>query len=151
MWAAYPTIVSRGTFEAFDVAFVFTLVTVIFALTLFVAAALRQHVLSALFYIVTNRRCIVCRRGRNWHLGDRLYVVANAHSTTYPYEITPTRPYPSIRIGTLLDQNELQPFGLGLTHPGQPPSWTYRTTVAVAFEQIPNVQELLEIIQANTR
>ena len=150
MWAFYPTIVSRETLEASDVAVVFALVTAIFALVLLWAAVVRQHVLSTLFYIVTNRRCIVCRRGRNWHLGDRLYVVSNVHSKTYPYEISPTRPYPSLRVGTLIDKNELQPFGFGLTHPGQPPSWVYRTTVPVAFEQIPDVQELLEIIQART-
>lgn len=151
IWAFYPTIVSQEVSGASVVAAIFGLFTLVFMLAVCIAASIRQHVLSTLFYVVTNQRSIVCRRGRNWHFGDRLYVLSCPHSVTYPYEITPTRPFPSMRVGTLLDPNELQPFGFGLKHPGQPMDWTFRHTVPVAFEQIPDAQELLDVIQANAR
>jgi hypothetical protein len=149
MWAVYPIIVSQGKFDVTNVAIVFGLVTLSFMFIAFVTAASRQHVLSTLFYVITNQRSIVCRQGRNWHLGDRLYVISNPHSSSYPYEITQTRPYPSIRVGTLLDPNELQPFGFGLTHPGQPANWYVRPTVPVAFEQVRDVETLVDLIHAH--
>ena len=109
----------------------------------------RQFVLSQTAYFVTDKRAFICRYGRNWRLNGGLHVVSCPHSATYPYEILSTFPYPSLRIGTLLDENELQPFGFGLSHPGQP-FLMERTMMPVLFEQVPNVKEVLAIIQKNS-
>jgi hypothetical protein len=150
MWATLPAIAPRGNVDLLDLKIVFGVVTALFVLVAFFNAASRQHVLSSMFYVVSDRRSMVCRRGRNWHLGDRLYILSNPHSATYPYEITRTQPLPSIRIGTLLDPQQVQPFGFGLAHPGQPLEWNHHT-VPVAFEQISDVEEVLEIIRANAK
>ena len=119
------------------------------AISLFLASQ-RQYVLNNLVYLVTNKRAVICRRGRNWRLGVRLYVVSCPHSETFPYSVIASRPYPLLQIGTLLSANQLQPFGLGLSHPGHPVLWG-RTTYPITFDYMPNAQALLEIIQTCVR
>lgn len=126
----------------------FGLVAFVFAGISVWTANARQFVLSSFAYFVTDKRALVCRYGRNWKLNGGLYVVSCPHSDTYPYTIVSTRPYPSLRIGSLLDENELQPFGFGLSHPGQP-YLMGRTMAPVLFEQVPDAKEILAIIQKN--
>ncbi|MRU15035.1 hypothetical protein FDP25_06285 [Roseovarius sp. A21] len=148
MWSTLPFIPDNASFGRFDAIWVYSAASLAFLCTAMWSAHERQTVLCTLLYFVTNKRSIVCRRGRNWHAGTRLYVVSNAHSATYPYEIFATRPHPSLRVGTLLDQQELNPFGFGLSHSGQPVHWG-ALTVPVAFEQVPNAAELLAMINSN--
>ncbi|WP_297777692.1 hypothetical protein [uncultured Roseovarius sp.] len=150
MWSTLPFLDSTSAFGQIEAYWIYGATTLAFGAAAYTMACNRQYVLSNVIYFLTTKRAIVCRRGRNWRLGVRLYVVFNPHSATYPYEILPTRPNPSLRIGTLLDQQEVQPFGLGLSHPGQPVHWG-KLTVPVAFEQVPHAAELLEIIRTALR
>ncbi|WP_297768159.1 hypothetical protein [uncultured Roseovarius sp.] len=150
MWGSVPYIARTATTELLNVYVVYGVASLALALTAFVLASNRQYVLWNVVYLVTDKRAIVCRRGRNWRFGVRLYVVSNPHSSAYPYEIAPTRPYPSLKVGALHDEQEIQPFGLGLSHPGQPPMWG-KVTVPVAFEQIPDACEVLELIRSTIR
>lgn len=150
MWGTIPFIESDVPFGRFQAYWVYGAVSLGFMAVAYAMASNRQYVLWNLIYFVTNKRSIICRRGRNWRFGTRLYIVSNAHSATYPYEIVPTRPNPSLKIGTLLDEQELQPFGLGLAHPGQPVTWG-KLHLPVAFEQVPNAAALLEMIRSNLR
>lgn len=150
MWGTVPYLASTASVELLNVYAVFGVTSLAFALVAYVMASNRQYVLWNVVYLVTDKRAIVCRRGRNWRLGVRLYVVSNPHSCTYPYEIAPTHPYPSLKVGALHDEQELQPFGLGLSHPGQPPMWG-AVTVPVAFEQIPDAGEVLDLIRSTLR
>lgn len=113
-------------------------------------ASKRQYILSNLFYMVTDKRAIVCRRGGNWRMSVRLYVASCPHSPTYPYSIVRSRPYPSLRIGTLLSVDQQQPFGNGLSHPGHS-ILIHRNDSPVTFDYVPNADELLDLILENTR
>ncbi|WP_306151734.1 hypothetical protein [Roseovarius sp. MMSF_3281] len=148
MWSTLPFIPDKALFGRVDAIWVYGAASLAFIFAAMWSAHERQTVLCTLVYFVTNKRSIVCRRGRNWHAGIRLYVVSNAHSATYPYEVLLTRPHPSLKIGALMDQQELNPFGFGLSHLGQPVHWG-KITVPVAFEQVPNAAELLEMIKSN--
>ncbi|MFU8776282.1 MAG: hypothetical protein ACNA7M_01250 [Roseovarius sp.] len=150
MWGTVPYISSTTTNALLNVYVVYGVASLVFALTAFVMASNRQYVLCNVLYLVTNKRAIVCRRGRNWRFGVRRYVVSNPHSVTYPYEISATRPFASLKIGALHDEQEIQPFGLGLSHPGQPPLWG-KLTVPVAFEQLSDASEVHDIIRASLR
>lgn len=147
MWGTLPFIPPDPSFGRAEAIWVYSAVSLGLALVIIWAAYQRQTVLCTLLYFLTDKRSIVCRRGRNWHLGTRLYVVSNRHSATYPYQIVPTRPNPSLRIGTILDKQELNPFGFGLSHPGQPVPWGL-LTVPVTFEQIPDARALLDMIKS---
>ena len=109
-------------------------------------ACTRQYVLCNVLYVVTDRRAIVLRRGRNAWLAVRLYMISQQHAKTFPYEIFETRPYPTLRVGTLLHEDVLQPFGAGLVHRGWSPRMLGRLP-PVCFEQTPNARELLDRIQ----
>ncbi|SFO12958.1 hypothetical protein SAMN04487859_116128 [Roseovarius lutimaris] len=150
MWGTVPFIGPASSSVRFTACMVYGAVSLAFLAAAFMMASNRQYVLWNVMYLVTNKRAIVCRRGRNWRFAVRLYVVSNVHSATYPYEIVPTRPNPSLKIGTLFDEQELQPFGHGLSHPGQPVTWG-ALTMPVAFEQVSNTPELLEMIKSNLR
>jgi hypothetical protein len=45
----------------------------------------------------------------------------------------------------MLSVNSVQPFGIGLSHPGHPVMWG-RLTAPVVFDYVPNAEELLETI-----
>jgi hypothetical protein len=148
MWSTLPFISGEASFGRYEAIWVYMAVSVAFTLASIWFAYRRQTVLCTVLYYLTNKRSILCRRGRNWHAGTRLYVVSNAHSAIYPYEVFSTRPYPSLKIGALMDKQELNPFGFGLSHPGQPVHWG-ALTVPVAFEQVPNAAELLAMMKSN--
>ena len=143
MWATWPLIDDRATTAAFWIYLIFS---VCFVLFLFALANLRQIVLNHLVNYVTDTRAIVCRRGGNWRFATRLYVVSCPHSDGYPYTMTDSRPVPSLQVGTLLSQDQLQPIGLALAHPGQPVLWG-RITSPVMFEYIPDAKEVLQMIR----
>ena len=145
LWVAVPLIISGGSHNPVAAAAILLFAAMAFVVVAFVNAAQRQFVLSRSVYMVTTHRAIVCRRGRNWRFSDQVFIISNPHSKTYPYVLHATRPYPSLRIGTLIDQSELQPTGLGLSHPGQPASWGH-IRVPVAFEQISEADIVLNLI-----
>jgi hypothetical protein len=53
-------------------------------------------------------------------LRQRLDVLSCPPIQTVTYPIKPGRLYPSLLIGSMLSEDSLHPFGLGLTHPGWP-------------------------------
>jgi len=148
MWGSLPFIDPKAGLGRGSAVGGFAVCTAAFVMLAFYMAQSRQFVLCNFVYFVTNRRSILCRVGRNWRLAQRLYVISNAHSVTYPYEIIPTRPYPSLRIGTLFDEQQVQPMGFGLSHPGQP-ILLGAVTVPVMFEQVENAHDLHALIVAN--
>ena len=150
LWSSLPVLLSFVEFGATYIAAVFGAITFLFGLVGYFLALMRQKVLSTSLYIVTDQRAIVCRRDWDWRSGDRLCVVSNPHSVTYPYEVVATRPKPSLRVGSLISRLELLPFGFRLSHPGRPPLWD-RLIVPVAFEQISEAVEVLDIIRRNAR
>jgi len=147
MWSTLPFIETEVRFGRNTAIWVYGALTLAFVAASFSLASQRHYVLYNLAYFITDKRAIVCRRGRNWRLGTRLYVISCPHSETYPYSIIPSRPYPSLQVGTLLSEDQVQPFGLGLSHPGHPHLWG-RTTAPIMFDYVPNAQALLEIIQS---
>ncbi|MFY2823302.1 hypothetical protein [Ruegeria sp. MALMAid1280] len=146
MWSTIPFIEARGNLGRVDAYVTYTVVTIVFLGISFGTAAQRQYVLQNLAYFLSNKRSIICRRGRNWRLGNRIYVISCPHSAAYPYEMIESRPYPSLQIGVLLSEDQVQPFGLGLAHPGQPVLWG-RITAPIVFEYIADAKELLEAIR----
>jgi hypothetical protein len=150
MWSSLYFIGPEAPFGRKTAVWAFSGFTIMFVAVSFFVASMRHYVLNSLVYLVTDRRAIICRRGRNWRLSTRLYVVSCPHSETYPYSVIPSRPYPSLQVGTMLSESQVQPFWLGLSHPGQPVLWG-RVTAPVVFEYVPNAQELLEIIRSCAR
>lgn len=145
MWSTLPFIAPDVEFSRATALWVYGAVTIGFAAFSFTIASQRQFVLHNLAYFVTDRRAIVCRRGRNWWLAKRLYVVSCPLSESYPYVVIPTNPFPSLQIGTLLSEDQVQPFGLGLSHPGHP-ILRGRITAPITFDYIPTAPTVLEII-----
>ena len=149
MWSTLPFIQAHSSFGnryAFWAFSAFSLLGLVKSAHL---ASQREYVLCHLLYFLTDQRAIICRRGLNWRLGARLYVVSCPHSYTYSYPVLATRPYPSLQVGTMFSFDQVQPFGLGLSHPGQPILWG-RTNMPVVFEYIPNANELKETIYSLT-
>lgn len=124
---------------------VFGFFSVVLLYSRFLDASIRQDVISSFMYVVTDRRAIVLRYAKNFRLKDRLYVVSTRHSAQFQTYIFQTKPHPSLRIGTLLSKDSVQPFGFGLTHPGQTPFWA-RVTKSVYFEQVSNAEALQAMI-----
>jgi hypothetical protein len=149
MWSSLPFIEPEARLGLNTAVWVYGALTIAFVAMSASLASQRQYVLYNLVYIVTDRRAIVCRRGRNWRFGVRLYIVSCPHSGTYPYSVISSRPYPSLQVGTMLSEDQMQPFGLGLSHPGHPILWG-RITAPVMFDYVPNAQELLEMIHSHT-
>lgn len=146
MWSTLVFIRPDAQLSRTDAIWVYSAVTLGLVTYWLSLAWQRQYVLSALAYLVTDKRAIICRRGLNWRFGVRLYVVSCKHSATYPYSLIDTRPFPSLQIGTLLSVNQVQPLGWGLSHPGHS-ILRHRTTSNVTFDYLPNAQDLLELIQ----
>lgn len=146
MWMSLPFIASQARTEAL---WAFGGVTLVLLCLSYSFAKQRQYVLHNLAYFITDRRAIVCRRGRNWRFATRVYVVSCPHSARFPYAILPGRPYPSLRVGMMLGPDQVQPFGLGLSHPGQPILWG-RTSAPVLFDYVSEAQTLLELIRSCT-
>ncbi len=55
-----------------------------------------------------------------------------------------------LQVGTLLSEDLVQPFGLGLSHPGHPFLWE-RATYPITLDYMPNAQTLLELVQSCAR
>lgn len=149
MWSTLPFIETEPRFGRNEAIWIYSAVSIGFFAVSYALASQRHYVLFNLVYFISDRRAIVCRRGRNWRLSTQLYVISCPHSEFYPYSVISSRPYPSLQVGTLLSENQLQPLGLGLSHPGQPVLWG-RITAPVVIEYVPNAQELLELIQSCT-
>jgi hypothetical protein len=149
MWSTLIFIDPEAQFGRAEAIWVYGAVTLIFLCVSIILASQRQYVLNNLVYLVTDSRAIICRRGANWQLGMRLYVISCPHSPAYPYSLLATRPFPSLRIGTLLSVDQVQPFGLGLSHPGHS-ILRDRITSIVTFDYIPDAEAVLEMIRSNS-
>lgn len=147
MWATIPFISTDAEFGRFEAYWIYGAMTFAFVAFSFGIAAQRQYVLFNLAYFVTNERVIVCRRGRNWRFGVRLYVVSCQHSATFPYSLVDSRPYPSLEVCILLSEQQVQPFGLGLSHPGHPILFG-RTYYPILLDYVPEAKELLVMIRS---
>ncbi|WP_425078454.1 hypothetical protein [Ruegeria denitrificans] len=149
LWATLPFIDAdpEARFGRLKALFVYGIATL--ALLSFSAylASQRQFVLSNLIYYVTDTRVIICRLGRNWRLSTRLFVVSCEHSKTFPYEVLPTRPYPSLRVGTLLSEQQVQFLGFGLSHPGHPERFD-RGVQPIFLDYLANSEQLLVMIRS---
>jgi len=148
MWSTLVFIDPDARLNRTDAIWVYSAATLMFIGISVHQASQRQYVLCNLAYLVTDKRAIICRRGRNWRFGVRLYVVSCPHSASYPYSVIASRPYPSLQIGTLFSVNQVQPFGWGLAHSGHS-VLRDKVTSIVTFDYVPNAQELLEMIQRN--
>lgn len=127
----------------------FSLFTIGFVFFSYFVASTRKFVLNNLFYFLTDRRAIVFRRGKNWKLNSILFVISCTHSPGYPYKIISGHPFPSLQLGNLLSSEQVQPLGLGISHPGHSLLWN-RVFPPVMFEYIDNAEELRELIKLYT-
>ncbi len=146
MWATLPFINADAEFGRFEAYWIYGAMTFAFVAFSFSIASQRHYVLFNLAYFVTDRRVIICRRGRNWRFGVRLYIVSCEHSATFPYSIVDSRPYPSLEVGILLSEQLVQPFGLGLSHPGHPMLFG-RTYYPILLDYVPEATKLLSMIR----
>ncbi|WOI58071.1 hypothetical protein [Palleronia sp. LCG004] len=145
MWLSMPFIDNNGTLERGDAIWVFGALSLAFGAISLLLASSRQYVLMNLFYAVTDRRAVVCRRGRDAFLRSRLYLVSCLHVWSFTYPIKDARPYPSLAIGSMLSEDAVQPFGLGLTHPGWPMLQS-RGINPILFENIREAEIVQDII-----
>ncbi len=147
MWVAWAFIASKGhRIDTLYSAIFFGVVTIGFVAYASLQADFRKFKLNNFLYFLTDRRAIILFRGRNWRLATRLYCVAFDHAPFYPYEVVASKPYPSLRVGTLLSENVVQPFGFGLHQPGHSPL-AHKMTSPAFFDYISNADDLLDIIQ----
>lgn len=142
---ALPFIQSDAAFSRFDAYFVFAALLVSFLSATAYIASVRAYALSNLLYVVTDLRAMVLRRAPNWRFATRLYVVSCPLDKRYNYELIDSSPLQSLRIGTLLSKDALQPFGYGLSHPAQPILWN-RTLSPVVFELISEAATVRKIV-----
>lgn len=149
MWSTLIVIDNEAQLGRTEAIWIYSAFTLLFIGVSVFLARQRQYVLCNLVYFVTDSRAIICRRGRNWRMGVRLYVVSCPHSRTYPYSLIATHPYASLRIGTLFSVNQVQPFGLGLSHPGHS-ILRDRITSIITFDYIPDAKAVLEMIRSNS-
>ena len=128
-----------------DAVWFFGMVTLILLLSSVVTARFRADILGSLFYAVTDRRAVVVRKGRNVFSRMRSYVVSCPHRATYPYAITKGRPYDTLRVGSMLSEDVVQPFGFGLYHEGWNPL-KLRGISPISFENIHDATGVHEAI-----
>lgn len=149
LWATLPFIDTDpgARFGRFKALFVYGIATVALLSISAYLATQRQFVLRNLIYYVTDSRVVICRLGRNWRLSTRLFVVSCEHSTTFPYEVLPTRPYPSLRVGTLLSEQQVQFLGFGLSHAGHPERFA-RGVEPIFLDYLANSEQLLAMIRS---
>jgi len=146
MWLVVPFVSWDPYSGYFDAIWFLSIWTVVFVGGSLLLASDRQYIMSSSIYFLTDRRAIVCRRGRNWHLNYKLYVVSCPLVPTYPYEVIRLRPYASVQVGTLLSKDVIQPFGPGLSHGGQSPLLG-RVNMPVVFEAVDKPDDLMALIQ----
>lgn len=85
MWGTLPLIDPEARFGRNDAVWFYGAFTIAFIGFSFFLASQRQYVLQNLAYLITDRRAVICRRGRNWRFVLRLYVVSCPHSETFPF------------------------------------------------------------------
>ena len=147
MWIGLGVVPTEGPFGKSEAITLYAAVTAMFALGAAFMASQRQFVLSKLHYAITDRRAIICRRGRDVRLRDGLYFVFCPLDPGWPYPIFPGRPLSSIRVGSSLSEETAQPFGAGLAHPGWPVLWG-RINMPILFENITDAPALRERLLA---
>lgn len=132
LWSVLPFLKEE---KAQDAVWFFGMVTLILLLLSVAIARFRADVLGSLYYAVTDRRAVVLRKGRNVFLRMRSYVASCPHRAAYPYAIIKGRPYDTVRVGSMLSEDVVQPYGLGVFHDGWDPL-RLRGIVPISFENI---------------
>jgi len=142
LWSVLPFLKDE---KAQDAVWFFGMVTMILLLLSVAIARFRADILGSLFYAVTDRRAVVLRKGRNVFLRMRSYVASCPHRETYLYAIIKGRPYDTVRVGSMLSVDVVQPFGLGLFHDGWDPL-RLRGIVPISFENIQDAPRVHDAI-----
>lgn len=70
-------------------------------------------------------------------------VMQRSHGLCRP--IAGSRPFPSLAVGHVLSQDDVQPFGQRLIHPGWPPLAT-RGVIPILFEQIEDAERVHDLL-----
>lgn len=128
--------------------FLFILTTAGFAFFGFKASS-RAYVMSNLFYAVTENCAYIVRRGGNYRTASRRYVLSFPFEARYAFLLYPGRKYDAVQIGSLLDDNTVQPFGFGLTHPGWPIGRAVGVIPAL-FESVEDAKQMQAWLQQLT-
>jgi len=154
IWISFLFIPPSAGMNRSVAVWVFGAVSISFLVTFYYMASTRSYVLSNLFYAITDERAVVCRRGYNFRLSHRRYVLSFPFIATYTFPVYSGRPYSSIQVGSLLSTDIIQPFGYGLTHPGWPLGQA-TGFIPVLFENIADShsvrKELLVATSAKTK
>ena len=129
---------SGKTFDAFFISAVLTAAGLAF---FYFTASSRAYIMSNLFYAVTDKKAVIVRRGGNFRMSSRRYVLSFPFAERYAFLVLPGRKYGSVQVGSLLTDNTIQPFGFGLAHPG----WPFGRAIGVIpalFESIEKAEEM---------
>ena len=146
MWLSVPLIERTDSLNIQDAIWIYGAVSALFLLSTCLIAVLRSGVLDSVHYAVTDRRAIVRRDALNFRLSPRTYVVSFPHEGNFPYDIVKNKPFNCLTIGYLLSEDVVQPFGLGLTHPGWP-ALRDRGVCPVFFEQLDDLMHVRGLIE----
>ncbi len=147
MWASMPFIRRYQPPDASEAVWIYGVATVCFILIGCYMAIGRADVLGSLDYAVTDQRAIVCRHGRDPLMRRRRYVVSCPLHPSWDFPILPGRPLSSIRVGSALSGEAVQPFGYGLVHPGWPVLWG-RVLMPVLFENVSDAQGVRDVLRS---
>lgn len=112
-------------------------------------ASSRAYVMSNLFYAVTDKSAYIVRRGGNFRMSSRRYVLSFPFVERYAFLILEGRKYGSVQVGSLLANDTVQPFGLGLAHPGWP-ILRNKGVIPALFESIKEAGEMQQLLQQLT-
>jgi hypothetical protein len=144
IWLTLPLL---DGWRAREAVWVYGFVTLAFAFSSARIAWVRSRILRSMHYAITDRRAIVCREGRDHDLRLRTYVVSCPYHLTslYTFPIEPAHPHPSVTMGSMLNDNLVQPLGHGLTHPGWPMLRT-RGIIPILFESQPEAEAIRRLL-----
>lgn len=68
------------------------------------SASSRSYVMSNLFYAVSDQRAVILRRGKNYRMAQRRYVLSFPYEARYAFIIHPGRRLSSVQVGSLLGE-----------------------------------------------
>ncbi|SLN63096.1 hypothetical protein TRL7639_03541 [Falsiruegeria litorea R37] len=123
VWAIMPFAPDRSGVSS-DVPFQIGVIVTLTSLAIATGLALaRQFVLTRLAYFVSDKRTIICRRGRNWKLQNQLHITSSPRSDA-------VSPFGSLQIQYA-----------ALEGTAQPDLWT-RVSASVAYGYVYDPQEL---------
>ena len=120
--------------------------TAVLVFQLYYGTSSRVYVMNNLFYAVTDRKAVIVRRGGDWKLASRRYVISYPFQRNYAFLVHPGGKYGSVQVGSHLGTDTVQPLGFGLAHPG----WSVGRAIGVTpalFESVSNADELSAWLQ----